>query len=518
MGDLLAGLSVSLVLIPQCLAYAELAGLPAYYGLYAAMLPPIAAAVFASSPYLQTGPVAMTSLLTFGALAPLAVRGGPEFAALAALLALVVGMVRLAIGAARVGWIAYLMSHPVLVGFTAAAALLITASQLPTALGVAAPDGRILARAAWAATHVRQWDPASVLLSIVTVALVLWGRRLHALFPGVFVAVLIGLVYSIVTDFSGPRVGTIPAGLPPFSIALPWRALPDLLVPGAVIALVGFAEAAAISRAFATRDRSVWSPTREFVSQGVANLASGISAGFPVGGSFSRSSINRLAGAQTRWSGAITGLGVLAFLPIAGILAPLPKAILGAIVIAAVVKLLDPRPLLASIRHSYPQTAIAWTTFALTLVLAPRIDRAVVAGVIFAVLIHLWRELPVLVKSKYEEGVLYMIPQGVLFFASAPGLHQALTRHLAEHPQANQLAIDLRQLGRVDYPGALALKQVVEDATTAGLIVEIVGVPQHARRILVRVFGEDSPLLGKADRPPFDTVAPSVARRISRKD
>jgi SulP family sulfate permease len=513
-----AGLSVSLVLIPQCLAYAELAGLPPYYGLYAAMLPPIAAAVFASSPYLQTGPVAMTSLLTFGALAPLAVRGGAEYAALAALLALVVGVVRLVVGSLRVGWISYLMSHPVLIGFTAAAALLIVASQLPTALGAAAPDGRILVRAAWAITHIGQWDPASVVLSAITVALVLWGRRLHALFPGVFVAVLIGILYSVLSDYAGPRLGTIPAGLPPFSIAVPWGSVPDLLVPGAVIALVGFAEAAAISRAFATQDRSLWSPNREFVSQGVANLASGISAGFPVGGSFSRSSINRLAGARSRWSGAITGLGVLAFMPVAGVVAPLPKAILGAIVIAAVVKLLDPRPLFASIRHSYPQTAIAWTTFALTLLLAPRIDRAVVIGVILAVMIHLWRELPVLVKSRYEDGILYMIPQGVLFFASAPGLNQALTEHLSAHPDADRLAIDLRQLGRVDYPGALALKQVVEDALVVGLEVEFVGVPQHARRILGRVFGTDSPLLRRADRTPFETVAPSVARRLSGKE
>jgi SulP family sulfate permease len=491
----IAGVSVALVLIPQSLAYAELAGLPAYYGLYAAMLPPIAAAFFASSPYLQTGPVAMTSLLTFGALAPLAAPGGPEYVGLAAVLALVVGVVRLAIGTIRVGWIAYLMSHPVLVGFTAAAAILIAGSQLPTALGAAAPDGAILERSVWAVLHVDEWGLAEGLLSILTVALVLGGRRLHPLFPGVFVAVLIGLAYSAVSGYAGPVVGTVPSGLPPFSLDLDWSAVPSLVVPGGVIALVGFAEAAAISRTFATQERRAWSPNREFVSQGIANLASGVSAGFPVGGSFSRSSVNRLAGARTRWSGAVTGLAVLAFLPVAGVIALLPRAVLAAIVIAAVLKLMDPRPLLRPVRHSYAQAAIAWTTFVLTLALAPRIERAVVIGIGFTVFVHLWRELPVLVKSRFADGVLYIEPQGVLFFASAPGLNQALVRLLATHPDAGRVAIDLSHLGRVDYPGALALQQVVTDAQAAGLDVEFQEVPEHARRILGKVFGKDSPLL-----------------------
>ncbi len=329
----------------------------------------------------------------------------------------------------------------------------------------------------------------------MTVALVLGGRRLHPLFPGVFVAVLIGLVYSAASSYAGPVVGTVPSGLPPFSLDLDWRAVPSLVVPGGVIALVGFAEAAAISRTFATQERRDWSPNREFVSQGIANLASGVSAGFPVGGSFSRSSVNRLAGARTRWSGAVTGLAVLAFLPVAGVISLLPRAVLAAIVIAAVIKLMDPRPLLRPVRHSYAQTAIAWTTFVLTLALAPRIDRAVVVGIAFTVFVHLWRELPVLVKSRFADGVLYIEPQGVLFFASAPGLNQALVRLLATHPDAGRVVIDLSHLGRVDYPGTLALQQVVTDAQAAGLDVEFKEVPEHARRILGKVFGKDSPLL-----------------------
>ena len=153
-GDIVAGLSVALIGIPQSMAVADLAGLPAQYGLYAAALPPIAAAIFVSSRYLQTGPVALTALLTFGALAPLAVAGTDHYIQMAALLALVVGLTRVALGLIRAGVVAYLLSEPVLLGFTSGAALLIISSQLPGALGVVAPVSGVLARAAWAQVQV----------------------------------------------------------------------------------------------------------------------------------------------------------------------------------------------------------------------------------------------------------------------------------------------------------------------------------------------------------------------------
>ncbi len=307
-GDLIAGLSVALILIPQSLALADLAGLPAYHGLYAAVLPLLVAAFFVSSPYLQTGPVAITSLLTFGALSSMALAKSPDFVALAALLAIVVGLARVGLGLARAGFLAHFMSHAVLVGFTTGAAILIIASQLPTALGAQPPAGKLLVQAWWALAHPGSWELASIALGGLTIVLVLGGRRLHALFPGVLVAVAIGLAFSLLTGYTGPSVGAIPSGLPPFTLDLPWRALPALLVPGGVIALVGFAEPAAIARTFAAQDRQRWSPDREFISQGMANLAAGVSGGFPVGGSFGRSFVTRLAGGKTRWSGAITGL------------------------------------------------------------------------------------------------------------------------------------------------------------------------------------------------------------------
>ena len=211
--DVLAGLSVALVLIPQSMAYAELAGMPSHHGLYAAAVAPIAAALFASSPYLQTGPVALTALLTLAALVPLAEAGTVEFVGLAALLALVVGVVRMLVGQMKAGWLSYLMSRPMLSGFTSAAAILIVSSQLPSALGSAAPAGKLLTSAAWAIAHPTSWEVVSIGLTAATLLVVLGSRAIHALIPGILLAAAGGLVFSRLTGFAGSTVGEIPSGV-----------------------------------------------------------------------------------------------------------------------------------------------------------------------------------------------------------------------------------------------------------------------------------------------------------------
>jgi SulP family sulfate permease len=491
-GDLIAGVSVAVILIPQALAYAALAGLPPVVGLFAAALPPIAAAIFASSPYLQTGPVAMTALLTFGALSPIATPASDEYVKLAALLALIVGAVRVIVGTLRAGAVAYLMSQPVVQGFTAGAAVLIVASQLSTVVGAAPPDGGVLWRAWWTLTHGGQWEAAAVVVGMLTVVIVTFGRRIHPLFPSVLVAVVGALLWSVAVDYSGPVVGEVPAGFPPFSLALPWSRVTDIAVAGAVIALVGFAEPASIARAYAARERRAWSPDREFVSQGVANLASGISGGLPVGGSFARTSINHLAGARTRWSGAFAGLVVFAFLPFAGVIERLPLAVLGAIIVAAVVKLIRVPALLSLWRYSKPQALVAYVTFIATLVLAPRIDQAVLVGIVTAIAIHLWRERVVSVDLEVRRGGVARIrPQGVFWFGSAPDLAEAMNELMASYPEANNIEIDLSGLGRIDYSSAVMLRDLVNDARKAGYEVDVIAVPDHARRILRAVWAEE---------------------------
>lgn len=481
---MIAGLSVALVLIPQSLALAQVAGVPPVRGLYAAALPPLLAAFFASSPYLQTGPVALTALLSFGALSSVSTPGSDEYIALGMLLAMVVGVVRVGLGLVRAGAIAYLMSQPMLLGFIPGATILIIATQLPGALGVSeqVPGDGILEDGAWALAHPGSWEMTSLVITLLIVAAVLLAPRLHRMFPAVLLAVVGGAVYSSVTDYQGIRVGKIPSGLPPFGFDVPWGDLHVLLLGGAVIALVGFAEPASIARTFAAQERQRWNANREFVSQGVANAASAISGGFPVGGSFSRSALNRLAGARTRWSGAVTGLAVLVFLPFAGVLEPLPRAVLSAIVIAAVLPLVRLAPLLRLWRHSKPQFVVAWTTLGLTLGLAPDIQWAVLAGIGLAVGIHLTRELTLDVHARADDVTLHLRPSGVLWFGSAHVLEDRFVELLAIHSGVRQLKLNLAGVGRVDLSGALALRRIVQDARSAGLEVELVDVPPRAHR------------------------------------
>jgi len=487
--DLVAGLSVAFILIPQAIAYADLAGMPPQTGLYAAAVAPVAGAIFASSAYIQTGPVALTSLLTFGALLPMAPLGSREFVALAALLALVVGVTRIALGMLRFGFLAYLMSQPLLLGFTSAAGVLIVASQVPAALGVQGVAGGVVGEAAYVLGTPSTWDPTAAAVTASTILVIVGGARLHALFPGVLVATVGGILFSVLTDYRAPTLGALPGGIGLPSFDLPWTRMGALLVPGVVIGLVGFAEPASIARTYAAEDRDPWNPNREFVSQGVANLLTGLFGGFPVGGSFSRSSVNRLAGATSRWSGAVAGGLVLLFLPFARVLAPMPTAVIAGIIIAAVVGLVRPRALFTMLRLSRLQALVGWSTFFLTLALAPQIEQAVLLGILFSVGVHLWRELPVSFDTWMRGREIHVSVEGVLWFGSAPVLEEALLNLIAEEKDAKALVIHLQGIGRIDLTGARMLETIIDDARSAGLQTWLEGVPPHAYRIFRKVLG-----------------------------
>ena len=206
-GDVIAGISVALLALPQGLAYAELAGMPAQYGLFAAGFPSLLAAIFASSPYLQTGPVALTALLTFGALQGIAEPFSGEYIELAALLALMVGVIRLFLGICKMGFIAVLLTDAVVLGFTTGAAILIISSQLPKSLGLENLSGGIISSGWEAITSPNQWEAGSILFSLGTIFVLFGGKLIHRLFPGVLVAVISGILISNLISYDGPVVG-----------------------------------------------------------------------------------------------------------------------------------------------------------------------------------------------------------------------------------------------------------------------------------------------------------------------
>ncbi len=491
--DVIAGLSVAMVGIPQSLAYAELAGMPPVVGLYSGALPPVLAALFASSPYLQTGPVAITALLTFGALSTLASPGSPEYVTLGITLAAIVGVFRVLLGLFRAGWLAYLMSQPMLLGFIPAAGILIAGSQLPKTLGGESPPlGNEIVEAAWVLVHPGSWEAHAIIASVLVASLILGGRKLHPLVPGVLVAVVLAVALSTSGVYTSDTVGDIPTGFPPFTLtSIQLSAVATLILPGAVIALVGFTEAASISRRFAAEDRTNWDANREFLSQGAANVGAALFGGMPCGGSFSRSSVNRMSGATTRFSGAVTGLTVLAFLPFASVLEPLPTAVLGTIVVLAVVKLIRFGSLVRLWRVSARQAVVAWGTFAATVLLAPRLDLAVLAGVGLSFAVFLTCSLRLGVEVSSRSTTLTVVPRGTLWFGTAHMLESALADALTGHPDVDRLVIDLGRLGHVDTTGALILREACSRVRDAGMRVELCDSPGQSRDLIRRIMGED---------------------------
>lgn len=485
--DLGAGVAVALVLVPQSLAYAVIAGMPPATGLVVGVAATLAAAPFVSSPFLQTGPVAITALLTFGSLSHLAEVGTSDWVGLAGLLALMVGVIRLGVGVLGLGAVSYMMSRPVMAGFIPAAGLVIAVGQLPVMLGVDA-SGRTSIGAVQAATSPASWGAAPTALAGLTIAIVVVARRTHRLVPAVLLAVVVGLVVSQAMGFDGAVIGPLPAVVPTPVLGFPWSRAGELVLPAMVIALVGFAEPAAIARTYAQRTRTRWDANREFVGQGVANVAAGLFGGFPAGGSFSRSAVAVQAGARTAWTGAFTGLLVLAALPAVGLLEQLPVAVLGAVIFTSVLPLLNPRPVSELRPWSRQQFAIAVATFVLAIGLAPQIHWAILVGVGLSIVAHLRREAHVAVPSWRDGRTLHVRPTGVLFFGSAHRLEDQVTARLGEHPDIDRLVLHMQRLGRTDVTGALALRDMIDHLSQAGVEVEVTDMTPTSRKILQRVL------------------------------
>ncbi len=488
--DLVAGLSVAMLLIPQSMAYAELAGLPSSQGLFASTLPLIASGLLASCPYLQTGPVALTALLTHGALVVVLEPGSEAYSGAGALLALIVGGARLAISMAKFGKITYLLAQPVLRGFTSGAVILILLSQLP---GVAGRSGYseegLLRSATLLLAELPTWNIAAVLLAAATVLLIQAGRRIHVSFPGALAAVALGSAVALWGGYGGPTVGEISTAGFRFSLSLPWALFPQLVLPGVLIALVGFAESTAVARSLASQDGAKWRPNREFLSQGAANVASGLFGGMCVDGSFSRTGLGRVTGAESRWAVLFTGVVVLLFLPVAGVLSHLPKAVMAGIVIVAVVPLVRPRVLVDVWRISPPQASVVWLTLIFCLLLSPRIEQALLLGILASLAVHVWQQRQTGVEGWREGSVLRLEPRGILWFASAPLMEGALLERARGERDVSEVVVHLEGLGRIDLTGALALKRVASELREAGIPTRIVGIPPQSREVLRKVFG-----------------------------
>lgn len=513
-GDLLAGLIVAIMLVPQSMAYALLAGLPPQVGLYASILPLVLYGLFGTSRTLAVGPVAIVSLLVATGLGPLAGGDVALYVRLALTLALLTGLIQALLGLLRLGFVVNFMSHPVLSGFTSAAALVIGFSQLKHLLGLPMPRLDFFELAGYAVTHLGQTNPATLALGASSVALLVVSRQwlgpwllrrgvseqlaLPLTKSAPFLAVLVTtlLVWALrLHETAGVAiVGEVPAGLPPLTIPAlelsTWRAL---LPTALAISFVGYMESIAVARSLASKRRQKVDANQELLALGIANAGAAFTGGYPVTGGFSRSVVNYDAGARTALASIITAaLIALTVLLLTPLFYYLPQAALAAIVVVAVAGLVDVGALRRVWRYSKADAASLLVTFFAVLLLD--VEVGILVGVAAAMLLYIWRTSRphVAVVGRMPQSEIYRNvlrhevqrwPQVVavridesLYFANTKFLEDTVLSIVAEQPEIEHFVLICTAVNFVDASALETLEALQRDLQEAGVTLHLAAV------------------------------------------
>ncbi len=495
--DLLAAVIVTIMLIPQSLAYALLAGLPAEMGLYASILPLAAYALFGTSRTLSVGPVAVVSLMTAAAVGQVAAPGTAQAVVAAILLAFLSGAFLVMAGLLRLGFLANFLSHPVISGFITASGILIAVSQLKHILGISGQGESLYAQLVAMAGQLPDTNLPTVVIGIGAMAFLLWSRTgLKKLLMGLgvgrdvaaiaakagpVVAVVVTILCAWWLDLGEKGValvGDVPTGLPapglPDFGAVPW---PDLVIPAVLIAIIGFVESVSVGHTLAAKRRQRIDPNQELIGLGAANLAAGVSSGFPVTGGFSRSVVNFDAGAQTQASSLLTAAGIaLAAMFLTPFLAYLPKATLAATIIVAVLSLVDLSILGRAWRYSLSEFIAVTATLGVTLVLG--VEAGVICGVAASLAMHLYK------TSRPHIAVIGQVPgtehfrnverhrvltrphtlsvrvDESLYFANASYLEDCILSLVAERPELRHVVLMCTAVNEIDMSALEALEAI----------------------------------------------------------
>jgi SulP family sulfate permease len=408
--DLVAAVIVTVMLIPQSLAYALLAGLPPEMGLYASILPIVLYAIFGTSRVLAVGPVAVVSLLTAAAVGKIAIPGTPEYIAAAITLAFMSGIILLGLGLFRLGFLANFLSHPVITGFVTASGIIIAASQMKHIFGVNADGHNILEIATSLRESIIELNWISLLIGSLTTVFLLWVRkgflplllklglnqRASDIFAkaGPIIAIvattLIAWSFSL-TERGVKVVGEVPQGLPPISLPSFSMDIWTSLIGSAILmSLIGFIESISIARTLAATKRQRIDPDQELIGLGAANVGAAFTSGFPVTGGFSRSVVNYDAGAETPAAGAFTAIGLgVASIFLTTLIFYLPKATLAATIIVAVLALVDFSILKKTWIYSKADFAAVAATMSVTLIMG--VELGVIVGVLISILSHVYK-------------------------------------------------------------------------------------------------------------------------------
>ncbi|MDH4040830.1 MAG: SulP family inorganic anion transporter [Gammaproteobacteria bacterium] len=476
-GDIGAGIIVALLMVPQGMAYAIVAGLPPIAGLYASILPPLAYALFGTSMTQSVGPQAITALLVAGVLAPLALPASPEYVLLAARLALLTGLILFACGLLRLGFLVNYLSQPVMSGFTNGAVLLIAAGQVPSLLGL----------------NAGQVQPASAATGLGCILLLILARKhldaglcrlgisrplAEALARTAPILVLLGTALLLAlpgpADLGIPLVGEVPTGLPPIGIHLaggPWR---ELFVPALLLGFIVFLQSMSAAQALARKRHERLVADRELLGLGAANLAGALSGGFPVAGSISRSAISHEAGANTPLASMVASLLLAALLVSpTGWLAMLPLPALAATIIVAVTGMFE----WSSVRDAwrYDRSEAAAHIVTLVAVVSLGAERGIVLGIVLSLALLIWRAShPPIVEVGRRPGGEYFrsaerqnverlprvlmlrIDQG-LFFGNAAAVTDHVEQALRRRPELQHIVLLLSAVNDIDLTAAQAL-------------------------------------------------------------
>lgn len=497
--DLVAALIVTIMLIPQSLAYALLAGLPPEAGLYASIAPIILYAMFGTSRTLAVGPVAVVSLMTAAALSNIVEQGTMGYAVAALSLAAISGVILLAMGLFRLGFIANFLSHPVIAGFITASGIIIAASQLKHILGIDAHGHNLLELVISLFEHLPETNWTTTVIGVLATGFLFWVRKglkpmllgfgLGAGLTGILiktgpVAVVVVTTFSVwffgLADKGVKIVGDVPQRLPPLTLpSFSPDLLGQLLLPAFLISIIGFVESISVAQTLAAKKRQRIAPDQELIGLGAANIGASLTGGFPVTGGFSRSVVNFDAGAETPAAGAFTAVGLaIAALALTPLIFFLPKATLAATIIVAVLSLVDFSILKRSWHYSKADFAAVLATILLTLAMG--VEVGVSAGVGLSILLHLYKsskphiaEVGLIAGTEHfrnilrhdvitEPDVVTLRVDESLYFANARFLEDKIYNRVAGDPQIRHVILQCSAINEIDLSALESLEMINE--------------------------------------------------------
>ena len=479
-----AGFSVALLMVPQSVAYAALAGMPLVTGLYAALLPALVGVMWGGSTRLSIGPSALTCVLISASLTGLAQPSSAQWVNLAIWLALLAGTLQLLMGVLRYGWLLNLISSPVMMGFTQAAGLLIMASQLPALTG-------------WQTGGSFQWTDVG--FGAASLAALFLAKKWAPKSPSIMLVVAASAAVSYAMGYAangGAVIGALPASLP--SLGLPQlltlEELMFLAGPAVLIALVSFLEAASCAKTENQKEGTVWQENQDLMGQGLAKIVSGLSGSFATSTSFSRSAINLASGAKTGWAVVGTTSFVLLAVFASPALFHVPRAVLAAVVILAVSSLIQPMAFVKLWRIARIEAMTAGMTFGITLLSTPRIYWGVLAGVLLGLSHFLYTRLhPRIIEvGLHEDGSLrdrhlWHLPplaanvfairiDAELDFAAASSFEKYITEKLSDQTQIQHVCLFAQSINRIDATGVETLQQLRHYLKRRGIQLHISGI------------------------------------------